>query len=153
MFIQGTTGDDPNLKGTNQADEIHALAGDDHVFAKGGNDLVLGGLDDDHLYGDGGKDELRADGGNDHLYGEGAADDLYSGQGSDRFVYNQIGHVQGDVIKDYNDASDFIDLSGIDAVKGGADDAFTLDAAGAVGEAGLFSSVILAGHGQGDGRG
>ncbi|MGH6870171.1 MAG: M10 family metallopeptidase C-terminal domain-containing protein, partial [Rhizomicrobium sp.] len=58
----------------------------------------------------------------------------YGGTGADHFVFNSIADSPGggaDKIMDFSHAEgDVIDLSGIDAITGGADDAFTLISGG-----------------------
>src|SRR5262245_8001293 len=57
-IITGTNSDDPELKGTNLADEIYALAGNDTLIGFGGNDTLIGYDGDDVLEGGAGADEL-----------------------------------------------------------------------------------------------
>ena len=74
---------------------------------------------------------LNGGGGDDFIVGAGGLDYLTGGTGADRFVFNQ-GDIPGgtfnstDQITDFSQASgDKIDVSGIDAITGGANDAFT----------------------------
>jgi Ca2+-binding RTX toxin-like protein len=64
--------------------------------------------------------------GNDTLYGAGGADTLYGGAGNDVFAYVDAAHstqAASDGIQDFS-AGDLIDLSVIDAISGGSNDAF-----------------------------
>lgn len=82
------------------------------------------------LNGAGGDDWLSGQDGNDVLIGGTGRDDLIGGSGADRYVFDD-GEMAGtswsttDRIFNFNSAEgDRIDLSGIDAVTGGADNAF-----------------------------
>ena len=64
--------------------------------------------------------------GNDILIGGPGADYLIGGRGADRFVFGPGDLMLGDEISDFRHAQgDKMDLSLIDAISGGADDAFT----------------------------
>ena len=152
MFVEEaqTRGDDGNdtLNGS-YADEtffgyegndtINAGSGDDNVHAGEGNDTVNAGAGDDNVRGDAGNDTLNGGAGKDKLVGgagndvlDGGADrdGLTGGAGADLFVFSSAtDSVKGaqDFITDFNAAEgDRIDLSGVDAIAGGSDDAFTL---------------------------
>jgi Ca2+-binding RTX toxin-like protein len=93
------------LRGTDLADRIcgllgddliEGLAGDDTLFgdacdvllkppdpSEGGNDRLLGGDGDDRLYGAGGEDVLEGEAGGDALFGGRHDDSLDGGQGTD----------------------------------------------------------------------
>lgn len=68
----------------------------------GGNDTLIAGIDDDALFGDGGADRLDGGGGDDTLTG---------GAGGDVFVFNRIGGGGNDVVADFVDNLDDLDLS------------------------------------------
>ena len=109
-----------------------------YVFGNGGNDRITGGSQFDWLYGGSGDDVLSGLDGEDYLFGDDGDDTLIGGAGTDymgggygadRFVFAN-GDLQSggyaDTIFDFNpDEGDLIDLSGVDAIQGGADDAFT----------------------------
>jgi Ca2+-binding RTX toxin-like protein len=86
-FIDGTVFDDnnstidgqshPSLSGTDQADLIHGLQGNDNLMGAGG---------EDELYGDEGDDQILGELGNDSILG-GADSDILLGQGGDDYVY------------------------------------------------------------------
>jgi serralysin len=87
---------------------------------------LLGGL---------GGDTLRGGGGADILFGNGGADILVGNGGNDIFLFRSAAEStagQADTIEGFQ-RGDLIDLSGIDAVAGGADDAFRFIGAAAFG--------------------
>ena len=107
--ISPTDGKDM-LFGTDQADEIDALAGDDTIKGLSGDDILTGGLGDDMILGGDGDDILRGDlnsrhpqnavtGGNDIIFGgDGndliggkAGDDILSGDSGDDLIYGDAG--------------------------------------------------------------
>jgi Ca2+-binding RTX toxin-like protein len=106
-----------------------------------GNDTLIGGW---------GADTLDGGNGADVLIGGAGGDSLIGGYGADTFALTATSDsktTQRDAIEDFTRAQhDHIDFSAIDAVAGGADDAFTLvDGFHHVaGE--LFVSTIEAGH-------
>lgn len=101
--------------------------------------LTLTGNDfDQTLIGNAGTNVLVAGGGYDRLVGGAGSDWLQGGAGNDTFVFETVadsrafamrsdGHkIMPDVIADYSQGFDRIDLNAIDAIAGtGADDAFT----------------------------
>jgi Ca2+-binding RTX toxin-like protein len=103
-------------------------AGNTLLGNRGAN--VLSGLDgDDRLLGALGNDKLLGGNGADTLIGGGGRDQLTGGGGRDLFDFNSIsesGTTAGtrDLIRDFLHGSDRIDLSTIDAVSGGSDNAF-----------------------------
>ena len=55
MIITGTSGNDTGfsaLLGTNFADTINGLAGNDQLYGEDGNDILVGGLGNDQIHGD-----------------------------------------------------------------------------------------------------
>jgi Ca2+-binding RTX toxin-like protein len=82
-----------------------------------GSFTIFAGAGADHVVGGGGADTI---------YGEGGADQLTGGAGGDTFRYTAATEstlAAKDRILDFS-AGDRIDLSAIDAIAGGADDAF-----------------------------
>ena len=154
-IIYGGRGDN-NLDGGDGDDLIYADAGDDVVAGGAGNDWIDGGNHDDLLDGGDGNDTLRG-GNHDDLLNGGAGDDtLTGGNHSDVFVFTDLGGE--DVITDFRRGQDKIDLSGLDAVDGGSDDAFSWIGSSAFsGTAGELRSYreghdyFLAGDVNGDG--
>jgi Ca2+-binding RTX toxin-like protein len=103
------------------------------IHGGAGADTITGGAGGDFVLGNGGNDTLFGLGGVDFLIGGLGADQLRGGAGSDRFVYQSAAQSMTgsvDQILDFNHA-DRIDLSAIDAVTGGANDAFTFIGASA----------------------
>jgi serralysin len=110
------------------------LGGLDVVAGAAGDDTLLGGTSDDTLTGDDGDDLLRGGVGADSLNGGegedrligGAGRDVLTGSGGDdMFVFLALGdtgntQVLADVITDFTQGTDIIDLSSIDAKTGTA---------------------------------
>ena len=74
-----------------------------------------------------GADTLRGGAGNDTISGRGGADMLFGGGGNDTFLFTNLtdsGPNSNDSIADFSNG-DLIDLSRIDAIFGGSDDAFS----------------------------
>lgn len=99
---------------------------------------AVGSENADAIGGTDGRNTLAGLGGNDELFGFGGKDVLFGGQGSDllvggtdadRFVFEKASDslsASADEIADFNRAEgDIIDLSAIDAVAGGGNQAFT----------------------------
>ena len=164
----GTAGDrlfglggDDTLDGQDGNDLLNGGGGDDTLRggeANAGRDTLLGGAGDDDLQGAGGNDNLRGDAGEDTILGGFGRDIMaggsftgggYPGDGeSDTFQWNNLGEssvgAQRDVIRDFEVGIDLLDLSRLDAINGGADDAFTFIGAsafsGAAGEVRFFQA-------------
>jgi Ca2+-binding RTX toxin-like protein len=130
-------------------DEVYGRNGNDVVNAGGGNDTVDGGEHNDTLAGGGGDDTLIGRNGNDTLTGGdggdsldggehndtlngGAGNDLLrGGSGNDVFLFGETGG--SDRIFDFAKGQDKVNLAAIDAVTGGADNAFSFIGASAFG--------------------
>src|SRR5690625_4423817 len=67
-WIDGTPGDDV-LDGTDEADQIWALAGDDIVRGHGGDDQLWGMEGNDEIYGGDGDDHAVGGEGDDYIEG------------------------------------------------------------------------------------
>ncbi len=98
--------------GTNGANVLTGNSGNNILSALSGNDTVSGGA------------------GNDRLIGGLGADRLLGGAGADIFSFRSAVETAGDLIRDFSGVADRIDLSVIDAVTGGLDNAFHLVAGG-----------------------
>jgi Ca2+-binding RTX toxin-like protein len=120
--------------------EVYEKAGTAHGGSAAGMGILTGGssadtltgsVTADKIYGLAGKDTMDGGSGDDFLFGGAGADTLKGGVGNDIFDYNATsetgtGATTRDKIIDFRDAgADKIDLSGIDAIAGGANDAFT----------------------------
>lgn len=134
-----------------------ALAGAQDTGVSGvdtlsGIENLSGSVFADVFRGDAGANLLAGAEGNDLLQGRGGADDLHGGAGADRFVYAALADSKAssrarDTIHDFSLAEgDLIDLSAVDAVGGGADDAFRLVASFRRGQPGQLKVVDNGDH-------
>jgi Ca2+-binding RTX toxin-like protein len=111
--------------------------GDDTLDAAGtdgspadGRVVAYGGVGQDTLLGSSFADRLFGGSGDDVLQGGGGTDRFRGGAGDDAFVYLDVadaptvGGRAGEQVADFSPGQDVIDLSAIDAVPGGSDDAF-----------------------------
>ncbi|HZF74673.1 MAG TPA: sialate O-acetylesterase [Acetobacteraceae bacterium] len=102
---------------------------DNRITGNSGNNVLQGGGGRDTLLGGAGNDVLFGGEGNDTLEGGTGSDTLTGGLGNDRFVYRSLtevsdpGGANPDMIMDFA-RGDRVDLSRIDAITGGSDDAF-----------------------------
>jgi len=155
-------GNDDTLRGGGGIDFLFGDGGADKLFGGTGNDELYGGTQDDELYGEGQDDLLDGGAGTDRLFGGLANDTLIGGadrdvltgdSGADTFVFDEP-HFAGltlstaDQIKDFKDfQGDKIDLSLVDAIMGGGEDAFTfIDNAAFSGTAGELRWDNVAGN-------
>ena len=120
-IIQGGR-DNDTINGLSGADTIDGGSGDDEIKGSNGDDIIDGGTGNDTIFG--GKD-------NDTITGGSGLDTMRGDIGADIFVFDD-GHFSGltagtaDLITDFDQAeNDIIDLSLVDAILGGGDDAFT----------------------------
>lgn len=94
-----------------------------------GNDTITGFDNDDTIAGGAGNDSLNGGASNDVMIGGVGADTLAGGSGADVFRYSSVGESstsQFDIITDFAQGSDRIDLAAIDANSSAAgDQAFT----------------------------
>lgn len=122
-----------NLHGTNITgnaldNEITGAGGKDMLAGAGGNDTIFGAEGSDQLFGGDGDDVLNGGADNDDIEGGGGVDVLSGGAGSDSFIFSgtydslppQFG--EADLITDFGNGGDLIDLRGIDADTGVAGD-------------------------------
>jgi Ca2+-binding RTX toxin-like protein len=121
-----------NILGSSQADTLSGNQFDNTLAGGGGNDILHGLASSDFLKGGAGKDTLDGGIGQDTMAG---------GDGADRFVYATVFESgttadTRDIIADFSHLSDKIDLSAIDAIPGGVDDAFTFLGTGPITGAG-----------------
>ena len=97
------------LVGSNFNDTLTGDGGPNVLYGQGGNDVVSAGAGDDIVYGGTGNDTLNGGPGVDTLTGQG---------GNDHFVFTAAADTavsQPDVIADFVQGQDLIDLSAIDA--------------------------------------
>ncbi len=116
--LRGGSGDD-NMSGGTGEDQLFGDAGNDTIDGQAGNDEIYGGTGDDRLRGGNLNDQLFGGAQGDLLLGEhgldildgGTGNDvLIGGSGSDVFVFG-IGY-GSDVIRDFEDGVDQLDISG-----------------------------------------
>ena len=122
-LIQGGNGNDVIDGGTGQ-DQLNGGNGNDTILGGDSNELdrLTGAADDDILDGGGGRDILRGDSFN-------TSTGMNVTGGNDIFDFNEVtDSVAGglrDIIRDFVQGEDMIDVSDIDAVTGDMDDTFT----------------------------
>jgi Ca2+-binding RTX toxin-like protein len=119
--------------------------GNHHFRTLGGSDMLTGHNGNDTLEG-GGTDTLTGNSGNDRLTGGLGADLLGGRAGNDTFYFmaaeeSGLAAASRDTISDFTHLSDVIDLSAIDAIAGGADDAFSFIGTAAFTAAGQARAV------------
>ncbi|MCR6673591.1 VCBS domain-containing protein [Devosia ginsengisoli] len=128
--INGSSGDDVGLlalMGSDYGDTINANAGDDMVYAGGGNDIVYGGNGDDTIYAGSGNDTVHGGNGDDTIDG-GSGDDILNGDAGDDHILGGSGNdtIDGGTGDDYllgGSGDDFIyGNGGSDQLVGGAGD-------------------------------
>lgn len=120
-LIDGGAGND-QLDGGSGNDTVNGKDGNDSLRGSDGNDVLAGGTGDDVLTGGAGDDVLTGGSGWDRLTG-GAGADIFQFGATD-FDGSRV--LNRDRIMDFNRGEgDRIDLSRVDAIPGGADNAFT----------------------------
>lgn len=108
--LEGSDKGNDKLTGTDGKNTLKGNGGDDRLFGLGGRDLLDGGNGADRLFGGAGHDKLIGGAGKDRLSGDGGKDRLEGGHGADIFVFAP--DFGKDVILDFEDGKDSIDLSG-----------------------------------------
>ncbi len=105
--LRGGAGDDVAYGGTGN-DELYGDDGADWLFGEAGNDKLFGGAGADLLMGGAGTDEITGGAGNDWMWG---GDMTGAGDGvKDTFFFGAAWG--GDVIWDFEDGKDILDVSG-----------------------------------------
>jgi Ca2+-binding RTX toxin-like protein len=146
--VYGRGGDD-TLQGEGGNDYLFGQEGEDGLSGGDGNDLLYGGADNDTIFAGTGNDTLYGEGGSDLLTGSTGVDQLFGGAGADVFEFfsgdSGTTLATADRIRDFSSAQgDRIQLDGIDAIAGGADDAFSFIGAGAfTGVAGQLRAEVV----------
>ena len=103
--LDGGPGDDW-LRGNEDDDSLLGAQGNDRLLGGAGADLLNGGDGDDLILGEEGADILTGNAGSDRLIG---------GKGPDIFMFGVDGE-HTDIIDDFSDGEDRIDLSGFDGL-------------------------------------
>jgi hypothetical protein len=138
-YLYGQNGND-TLNGGDGNDHIYGGSGNDSIDGGGGNDIIYAGTGQETgsntIHGGSGDDIIYAGSGQDTIAGEAGADHIYGGFGSDVIDLGLIDDSSIDTVyylnlQDTNDTiggfvsgQDKIDLSALDAISGGSDDAF-----------------------------
>jgi Ca2+-binding RTX toxin-like protein len=135
-FIRGYGGHD-RIWADAGNDEVYGDDGDDDLYGESGNDYLNGGTGWDLLDGGSGRDRLVGSYGSDLVIGGSGKDTLTGDLGSyangtlgrDIFLFENVsdsyaGATNRDVITDFRQGYDLIDLEDIDALQGSAQDDF-----------------------------
>ncbi len=149
--------------GSGLDDQIVGTVFHDTLVGRSGDDLLWGETGRDTLYGGLGADTIRGGTGNDLIDGGRGTDLLFGDAGGDHFVFDSkkdSPKKAADTIGDFDGSEgDLIDLSGIDAKKGGRDNDFKfIGATGFTDKKGQLkiveqaSSTIVKGDINGDGK-
>lgn len=157
LYVQGAQNTGMGLDTIRNIENVRTGSGDDVIHGSAGNNFLIGGSGDDSIIGRHGNDLLHGEDGNDVLYGGtgsdtlngGAGNDLLSGgagkdylrggAGADVFKFlstESSSHVyqNSDIILDFQQGQDVIDLSVIDAsVSRAGNNAFTFRSDGVIG--------------------
>lgn len=133
--IYGGDGND-QLIGGSEGDTLNGENGNDVLNGGGGQDTLSGGNGNDTLLGGGSSDTLNGNAGADILVGGASGDSLTGGADNDLFRFVAVSDSialagKRDQINDFQLGVDDVDVAQIDAIAGGADDAFTYINAGA----------------------
>ncbi|MEM7507527.1 MAG: choice-of-anchor Q domain-containing protein [Pseudomonadota bacterium] len=108
-------------------ENIIGSTADDQLHGNGLANLIDGGAEADRLFGRAGDDTLLGEAGDDTLAGNAGQDRLIGAEGDDTYLYfrltdSEIGFIRRDIIEDFEQGSDRIDLSRLDADEGLAGD-------------------------------
>ena len=131
LGVESDWDDDPqwNTRTEGSVDILNGNGGSDAIYGGGGSDQISGGGGADTLHGQAGSDAVSGGTGADFIAGGADADQLTGGGSADTFAYDATTNSRRnamDIITDFNaNATDIIDLAGIDALSGGADNRFT----------------------------
>lgn len=151
-FLFGGQFGDDELRGGTGIDQIYGQAGDDEISGGSWSDMLSGGTGEDILLGGGGADRIFGGNGNDELDGGGQGDTLAGGRGddiltggggADTFVFGRM--AGNDVITDFGNGADNIDLSAYGLNGGDVTAAGDISAAGT---AAVVDLTLLGGRGE-----
>lgn len=105
----GDIGSDQPVGDSNSQDKLCGGDGNDFLSGNEGQDKLCGEAGNDTLYGGKDDDTLVGGEGDDLLFGDQGQDTLVGGEGRDQFVLNL--ESEGDVILDFTQGQDFLQLS------------------------------------------
>lgn len=100
------------LNGGSGNDLLNGGSGNDVLNGQDGNDRLIGSTGNDFLRGGNGADFLRGDNNNDYLIGGLGRDILNGGSGADQFAIVSGANADLDVIQDFANGVDLLDLTG-----------------------------------------
>lgn len=123
------------IRGHGDDDDLKGNAGDDTVKGNRGDDTIAGNNGADTLYGGHGDDIMTAGKGTDVINGGRGDDQMSGGKGNDIFVFARTS--DDDVITDFTNNKDSLDLSRLDAASFAE-----IDSAGVVSSNGNGGSVL-----------
>ncbi|MGL5941352.1 MAG: hypothetical protein ACRC2S_13325 [Waterburya sp.] len=109
--LDGQLGND-TLNGNDGNDTLRGSTGLDSLTGGAGSDRLFGGDNNDTLNGATSTDALNGEAGNDYLRGGLGTDTLNGGTDADRFAIASGVSADLDVITDFTDGSDLLDLTG-----------------------------------------
>ena len=118
-----------NIDGSNQSDGLTGSDAANVIRGLGGSDLIVGNGGNDNLQGGDGDDTISGNAGADMITGGAGQDLMTGGSDADAFIFQKLtdsnpGAARRDTVDDFAVGVDKIDLSAIDAIPGGTDDAF-----------------------------
>ncbi|MGH1578809.1 laminin B domain-containing protein [Planktotalea sp.] len=109
--LLGQVGRD-SIEGGKGDDVLNGAKGHDLLEGGKGHDKLLGGKGDDTLLGDKGNDTLKGEKGDDRLEGGLGDDTIWGGNGVDQFVFDGDSATGTDLIRDFNNNSEIIEING-----------------------------------------
>jgi hypothetical protein len=136
----------------NAAGDVLTFREFERVIGTSGADTILGDNQANALLAGGsGNDIINGRGGADIITGGAGSDRMVGGEGADTFDFNAViesgvASTARDVIFDFAARTDKVDISAIDAIAGGANDAFTFIGGAAFTAAGQVRAVQTGAH-------
>lgn len=115
--VSGGDGND-NMGGGTGRDVIGGGAGNDTIGGGEGDDTISGGVGDDFIAGGGRNDVLNGGAGSDRINGGAGSDTMTGNEGADTFIFSAFYNGDTDVITDFQDGIDKIQMSGVQNAPG-----------------------------------
>lgn len=109
--LLGFDGND-KIYGGDGNDDLRGGLGKDKIQGNKGKDVILGGSGKDNLKGQKGHDTIKGQDGADTIEGGAGNDELWGGKGLDVFVFQGDDPTGTDTIKDFQNGTDLIEISG-----------------------------------------